>query len=190
MAGIDAGGVTTRGDSNGGNDPWTLHDRDLVGRASAVLPQVGWLIRALPILLVGDILVLMLSRAIRRPATRVATRVLGFTFITALAVFVFRPFVNATVITVTTTRSVGHAMIASTGILPISVHATGGSSVHLVSGEVGHLSFPALRSGHYQLVSTLDLPWWGWIVFGLVCAIPLLWCLIVGLPADPERRVR
>jgi signal peptidase I len=182
-----SGGVTTRGDANGATDPWVLHDRDLVGRASLVAPQLGWLVKAIPLLFVGFALVWLIARSLRSATTRAAFRILGATFVVSLVAFILHPFVSATLVASRSSHAGAHAVIASTGILPIRVSAAHGTSVHLVSGQVGEVSFPAQRNGYYQLASSLDLPWWGWVILGVICATPLLWCLIVGLPPRPEK---
>ena len=81
------------------------------------------------------------------------------------------------------------ATIVNTGLLPIRVAAEGGTATSVVSGAVGDVTAPAAEAGHFHdISSTLDLPLWGWVVFFGLCAVPLLWTLIVGLPTEEERR--
>lgn len=108
-----------------------------------------------------------------------------------------RPFVAATVLWTTASDDGlgGTATVASTGMLPSRLATEHGSAVVLASGELGTLDLPALSAdapaGGGVLVSIAPhLPPLGWLVFGLVCCLPLLWCLVVGLAPQgaPGRR--
>ncbi len=185
---VDGGGLRTRGDINGAADPWTIHDGDVVGEASAVLPGVGWLIRALPMVLIGTCALWFLTRLVADAGQRTAFRVLGLSLVVSIPAVVLRPFVGLSVLTTRAGSDGAEASVVSTGVLPITVEADGGSSTHLISGEVGTVAVPSLaESGHYQLASSLDLSPIGWSVLALVCGLPLLWCLVVGLPPEAEK---
>ncbi|ARC57726.1 Signal peptidase I W [Frondihabitans sp. 762G35] len=181
-----APGLGTRGDINGATDPWTLAQGDLIGRVSLALPVAGWVARAFPILLVGTAFVLFATRLIAAPARRVSFRILGFSMLASLTVYVLRPLVGLVVLTTSVSGAGATAQVVSTGILPIRVSAKGGSSVDLVAGQVGSVTVPSLADlGHYSLSSALNLTVPEWFVFAAVCSIPLLWCFVVGLPATP-----
>ncbi|MBK4347373.1 S26 family signal peptidase [Lacisediminihabitans changchengi] len=181
------GALSTKGDVNGAIDPWSLSDKDLIGKTFAVLPVFGWVIRAVPFVAAGFVVSWLLSFAFRSPSARSAVRVIGLSVTTAVTAFVLHPFVGVVVETSRLTAKGAEATLVSTGILPITVSAVGGGHVSLASGQLGKLSIPTMAvNGHYALSSALDLPLIGWIVFGLVCSTPLLWCLIVGLPPKTE----
>lgn len=183
---ITGGLLSTKGDINGVSDPWTLSDADIIGQTSTVLPGVGWLIRSLPYLLVGSVIVWAVTRLARTAATRTSYLIVGLSLVASVTAFIVKPFVGVTVLATNATSAGATAQIVSTGMLPIRVQALGGSSVDLVSGQVGYLRVPTLAADEaYRMSSSLNLSFWGWVLMGLVCAIPLLWCLIVGLP--PER---
>lgn len=183
IAKIGPGGLTTRGDINGTTDPWVVAQKDIVGQATTVLPGVGWLLRSIPFLVIGGILVWFLSGLLRTALRRSIARILGFSLVVSITAFILRPFVGVELLELVSGQPGAEATVVSTGLLPIRVQATGGSFVDLVSGQVGQINIPALlNNGSYQLGSTLNLSLWGWILFLLACAMPLLWCLIVGLP--------
>ncbi|GAA4681537.1 signal peptidase I [Frondihabitans cladoniiphilus] len=175
--------ISTRGDINGAVDPWTLSQEDLVGRAVTVIPRLGWLIRAIPILLVGFTFVMLATRLIRTPSRRVSFRILGFSMLLSITVYVLRPLVGLVVLTATATTKGAAATVVSTGMLPIRVTATNGSTVDLASGQLGvvHVTATPHHVG-YHLSSALNLDPWQWVVFFAICAIPMLWTFIVGLP--------
>jgi signal peptidase I len=186
-----SGAISTRGDINGATDPGTLTQANLIGKTQVVIPLLGWLIRALPILVLGGLLVVFLVRFVGSRTTRAAYRISGFALVAAIAAFILRPFTNVIVLGTNATHAGATAMVVSTGILPIRVQAVGGGHVDLVDGQVGTLSVPQLASSaHYAFSSGLNLSFWGWIIAGLVCAAPLLWTLIVGLPAEHKYTYR
>ncbi|GAA4265671.1 signal peptidase I [Frondihabitans peucedani] len=184
---ITARGIVTRGDINGATDPWALSQKDLVGEATTILPRLGWLIRALPILLVGSVFVMLLTHLIRNPARRQSYRILGFSMLASLSVYVLRPFVGLIVLTTTPHAHGASAQVVSTGLLPISVSAKHGTTVDLVAGQVGTVTVNSgADMGRYSLSSALHLTLPEWILFGAICAIPLLWTFVVGLPGTPD----
>ncbi|CAN5140777.1 hypothetical protein BH09ACT1_BH09ACT1_27250 [soil metagenome] len=177
------GGITTRGDINGVDDPWVVTQSDLIGEVTTILPHAGWIIRAIPLLLVGSVFVWFATRLLRSPTRRAAFRISGLSFVVAGTVAILHPFVKVILLTAVADHKGAHATIVSTGMLPVRVTAVDGSSVDLVSGQVGHITAQAAAHANYQIGTTLNLPIWGWIIFFAVCSIPLLWTLIVGLPS-------
>jgi len=180
-----AGTLVTRGDINGATDPWQLSGHDLVGRAAAILPGWGWLIRCLPFLFVGSLLVWALTGWFATARWRAPLRVIGASLVFAVTAAIVRPFVGVMVLATQSTHHGANATLVSTGLLPIHVQAIGGTGVGLVSGQVGSVHVPRLAAdGYYHLAATPSFSLVGWIVVGIVCAAPLLWCLIVGLPGE------
>jgi signal peptidase I len=182
-----AGAISTRGDINGATDPSTLGQADLVGQVRVIIPMLGWLVRAIPILGIGALLVIFLLRFVESRTTRAAYRISGFSLVVAIAAFILRPFTQVIVLGTHAGAAGAQAMIVSTGILPIRVQAAGGGYIDLVDGQVGTIHVPSLaKNAHYAISTGLYLTFWEWVVAALVCAIPLLWTLIFGLP--PEER--
>lgn len=178
---IDADGLHTRGDINGATDPWTLTQRDVIGTPALLVPHLGWLFRAAPILLVGTLLIWTLTSAFTDRVTRTCLRIAGGALTASYAAFVLKPFVNVTTITNTSSPHGVEATIVSSGIFPVRVDAHGGNSVHLVDGQVGRVVIHELtKNGHYQLTSNIDLDPMGWAALVAVCLVPLVLCLVVG----------
>ncbi|QHC57699.1 S26 family signal peptidase [Rathayibacter sp. VKM Ac-2760] len=182
------GTLVTRGDINGATDPWATGAEQLIGKVVVALPGVGWLAKGLPMLLAGSVLVLLLSRLLASPTHRAAMRVLGISLVASFTVFVLRPFVGIVVLEATVEDGQTDASLVSVGLLPIRVTAVGGTHADLVSGQVGSIQVPANGEDFYNVSSALHLPLWGWILFGAVCAAPVLWTVLVGLPAGDEPR--
>ena len=177
------GGITTKGDINGAADPWTLHKADLIGKAVAVLPGAGWLARAIPLLTVGLLLVVLLTRLVRSRQMRAALRIVGTTLVVSITAFILKPFTGIDLLQTYAAGGKAGATVVSTGLLPIRVTAAHGNHVDLLTGQVGQLTIPTyLEHGYYQISSALTLSVEGWIVFWLMCSIPLIGTMIIGLP--------
>ncbi len=186
------GAVSTRGDINGATDPWVLHDADLLGRASAVLPGVGWLVRGVPTLVLGLIIVFLLTHLVRSRQWRASLRIVGACLVISIAAIWLRPFTGVQVLQTFVHGSYAGATVVSTGLLPTRVTAVQGNHVDLLSGSVGQLSIPTyLHDDYYRISSALHLDLVGWIVFLVICCLPLIGTLVFGLPAknrvDEER---
>ncbi|MCM6762655.1 signal peptidase I [Rathayibacter sp. ZW T2_19] len=180
------GTLVTQGDINGAVDPWATGQEQLIGVVTTSLPGVGWLAKALPLLLAGAVLVQLLTRLLPSPTHRAAMRILGLSLVASITVFLLRPFVGLVVLEATVSNGVTDAVLVSTGLLPIRVSAEGAAPADLVSGEVGRLKVPANDQDWYSVSSALHLPVWGWIVFALLCALPLIYTFAIGLPAATE----
>lgn len=186
---VDADGITTRGDINGAVDPWKTDQAHLVGEATTILPGFGWLAKGVPLLLAGLVIVMVLTRPIGSPTHRASMRMLGGALVAALTVFLLKPFVGLVLLDAATRGSDVEATVVSTGMLPIRIAAEGGTHTTLAAGQVGTITAPAAEAGRFHdVTSTLDLPLWGWILFFGLCALPLIWTLAVGLPAEREER--
>jgi signal peptidase I len=183
--------ITTRGDLNGTNDPWQVRQRDVVGVVVARLWGVGWLIKALPVLCIG--LLVLFAGTLRWANTRwrAPVRVVGTAVVVCLAVLVYRPFLGMSVVSTTSDRpglATGH--VVSTGLLPIDVAAARGSRVVLTAGHLGAVSGPVeRRSGRTRITARLHLsPGW-WVAVLLLCGLPLFGVLVLGLPPAERRPV-
>ncbi|WP_370544595.1 signal peptidase I [Frondihabitans sp. VKM Ac-2883] len=182
-----AGLLTTRGDINGATDPWQLTNQNLVGKATTILPGIGWLIRGLPIVLLGIVIVFFATSRVRNATRRSAYRISGMSLAVSVAAFVLKPFTGVVVEQVTTTGGHPGATVVSTGLLPIRVQAVHGTHADLLTGQVGHVTVPAsAHQAFYSLSTGLHLGFWGWVILIGVCSLPLLWTMTVGLPPKEE----
>ncbi len=188
------GGLRTRGDLNGATDPWTLHDRDLTGRVVLRGWGLGWLLRALPLLIVGMGTGWLATR--RRPPHwwQLPARLLGGSLLFAVAAILLKPFVAMSVVTTVSTGGETALSVVSTGLLPVRVRASGGDHVDLLTGQLGAVT---ARSSHpgaaYHLIVGPHMSLLWWLVVGLICLVPLLLGLLLtprpaateGLPSQP-----
>lgn len=189
---VEAGGDVfhTRGDLNGAADAWDVHPDQIVGAAAVILPGLGFLLKALPWLILGAIVVEVLTRV--RPHRRTwvwAVRLNGWAVVTTALTLWLRPWFNMVLLDSRADDSGSGALmhVVNTGILPILVDTT-----RLVSGEQATvLSTHQLASGAYALtpIPDPDLP--VRILLIVLCLLPFLGSLLVREPdAVPEGGVR
>lgn len=183
---IKDGAVRTRGDINGIADPWQLHDRDIIGDA-AVVPGLGWLFRALPLLVIGGLLVWGLTRAWVSPAWRDPARMLGACVAFAIPVAILTPFVGVAQLASTSDPDgVSHISVVSTGLLPVrleprpghghaapvDLHSAGSTGVSNLHGGTGGAQYLLDTQLHFSLL--------GWVLLVAFCLLPTIWTLLVG----------
>ena len=174
------GGLQTKGDLNGVADPWTLHGGDLTGRVVLRGWGLGWLVRALPLLIVGMGTVWLATR--RRPPHwwQLPARLLGGSLLLAVAGVLLKPFVAMSVITTASAGDGTALSVVSTGLLPVRVRASGGDHVDLMNGHLGAVTARSPHPGaayHLSVNPHMSLLWW--LGVGLICMVPLLLGLIL-----------
>lgn len=182
---IDGDRVVTRGDLNAAADAWTLRRDDVVGRAVAVLPGAGFVVRAAPIVLIGVVVVALATWPVRNRTVRSAARLVGASAVLAAAAMQVKPFVGLTVLAAAPLADGGFAArIVSTGLLPVLV--TGADrDVVLGPGATARLLFSdASRS--VGLHASLAFTWWQWVSAVLACLLPTACSLLL---AARSRRV-
>ncbi|GAA1994775.1 hypothetical protein GCM10009818_00140 [Nakamurella flavida] len=176
-----AGGLHTRGDINGAEDPSILHTDDLIGRVVARWWGVGWLLKALPVLVIGGLLLWVLPRRWALPDRRAAIRILGASILVSGCAAILKPFVNFLVMVTVPAQDGTELTLVSTGLLPIRISATGGDHLDLVDGGIGALTASGEPGANgYELTSAvhLTLAWWVALIF--IWSVPLLVALVLS----------
>lgn len=182
VVGIGAAGITMRGDINGAADAAVVRPAMVVGRAIAIVPALGRVLRLVPWVVVGVLSVWLLTWPLRGGELRSALRIVGSSTVCTVLLLLQHPLVDWVVLE---QRPVARALlmrIVATGLLPLQFRADGGEGVALIPGEVGALRVPSDAGGRIRLDIGLALAPWGWVLLLLVCLAPLLTVLIVGLP--------
>jgi hypothetical protein len=147
------GEMHTKGDLNDAVDPWTLHRSDVTGRVISHLQGVGWVARALPLLLIGAILVVALCHWYVSAANRLPAGVVMMSIVIALALIWFKPLVRQDMLSMQSSNGRAEATIVNTGLLPLKAHAAGAGSVVLKPGQKGTLERPDSKDGFRVAVS-------------------------------------
>ena len=99
------GAIQTRGVGNPQHDPWLITRSDIVGEVVFSVWELGWLLKALPLLAVG-VLFWVATRPLIGKRARHSWDRGWMTILTALPLWLLHPFVNGTV--VSTTLGVAH----------------------------------------------------------------------------------
>ena len=163
----------TKGDINGSPDPWTVTTPNIIGRVILVLPDVGYLLHMLPLLLLAGFLTLLFSFGMTR-GRRAPARILTGSLLVAAAIAYYQPLARIDLIAETTTTANTEAALVTTGILPLRVQAVGGTHADLTPGQVGTLhSTNHNTRGTYHIDAGIHLFGWWWLLT-LTWTIPLL----------------
>jgi signal peptidase I len=182
------GSLTTKGDNNDMADPWSVRERDVIGRVAMHWWPVGWLVRAAPILGFGGVLLWALGRWCTAPAWKLPVWIVGLSLLVSLSIYVVKPLVRAELLSFTPAPRGAQATFVTTGILPLRVSADGGGHVDVAPGE--KRSLVATRPDHrglYRLKVGPHLSWRSYAGVALVVLAPSLWTVLFGLaPVDAE----
>jgi hypothetical protein len=179
---ITGGLVRTKGDLSAAPDPWTLHQDDLVGVVVARWWALGWWLQAGPLLVVGSGVVLLATAALRS-GRRLPARLVLLSLVACFALWRYHPLVRAETIDTVSERGGAEATMVSTGVLPVRLHATHGTAIHLVDGQVGRVT--AANTGtRYTFRVSPDLTLWWWVAVIGIGLIPLSVGLIIGVPDE------
>jgi len=179
------GGIRTKGDINGALDPWTVPHAAVLGRAVAVLPGAGYLVRGVPGLVAGGMLVWAATLLIRRRDQRAAARVIGLHLVATVVVLWLHPFVRVVLIATESAADSVRASMVSTGLLPVRlVDSAGTVLARLSAGHPEVVGLPAAASARSHVLAVPDL---GPAMQGALIAVALLPALIVFLVGLPQR---
>lgn len=171
------GQYVTKGDLNGVADPLPVRPADVIGKAAAILPGLGWLFTGLPWLLGGALAVYFLTARPKLAARhRAALRILGTTVVFCAVALWLRPWLNVNMLGFTPADNGGVLMhVVNTGLFPLDALGS-----RLVSGQdaVVHLT-QAGEGGLYILTPTPALEWWQLAILIIVCLTPMAASLLM-----------
>jgi signal peptidase I len=179
---INSEGIQTAGDMNGTDDQWVLGQQDLVGKELAHFFGLGYLINAIPILLIGGLLLHVITRYYVAAYWRYPTKILGWSAIVSLAIFITQPLVRAVLITQNVEDGVATTIFVPTGLFGLHGQAEQGTSVNLRPGEQGLVTSEYFdKNGYYHVDLSPYLNLTGWIIVISLCLLPLLLCVVYAL---------
>jgi hypothetical protein len=163
-------------------DPWKLTAGDIVGKVHMRWWGFGWVVVAAPILLIGSLLAVAVVRVVRE-RWRLPVGLVLASLVLTVALSVYRPFINAQQIAFAPTTSGGaSATYVGTGLLPIRLQALNGAHVDLNDGQVGTVHVVKADNKHHLRVTlTPVVPWLFWVGLVLLCMIPGIYSLLVGV---------
>lgn len=176
---------TTKGDLNITEDSLPVAPRDVIGKAVVVAPIWGWVWRALPILLIGWVVVYLIS-CIRklRERWRWPIRIIGGTLVVIIATLILNPWLRADMLSIATHQEKEVKLhIVNTGIFPI--RDDDGNRIY--TGQTAIVRATDTDSqGRYVYIPRPSLGTIGVIFALLWCLLPLFVALLVKLPPPEE----
>jgi hypothetical protein len=179
---IGGGAIRTKGDLNATIDPWTLHAHDLIGTEFARLPGVGWLTEALPILLVGGLVLHVVSHYYVVRYWRFPVRVFGWSVLVSLAAYLLKPFVRAVLLSQVVAHGRATSSLVPTGLLDITAHAVHGTTAVLRPGQAGQVSSSHVASsGFFEIDLSPSFGVATWVLLLAIWLVPLLLCVVYAL---------
>jgi hypothetical protein len=186
------GTLRTKGDLNVGADPWHTDQQHLVGRVTARWVGGGWLVKALPLLILGAIAWWVITGLLASKRSRAPLRVVGAAGLVAGAIYLFNPLFGTRELLFAPLGPQGaRATYVGTGLLPLELEAEGAPSKLLHLGEQQSIIVPHRdASGQYQVKVAPKIPWQTWPIIAVACLLPALWSVIVGVDAPPPRQRR
>jgi hypothetical protein len=150
---------------------------------------VGWLIRAAPLLVIGGALLYVLVRRFTAVRWKLPAATIGIAALVTLSIWVYRPLVRAQLVVfqqVGEGRHAASATYVSTGLLPVKLTAAGSRPVVLHDGEFGSVLTRVVDAqGRFRADVVPHITWQLWVALILICFLPALWSVAVGL--TPER---
>jgi hypothetical protein len=169
---------STKGDLDAAPDAWVLMPKDIVGVATHHFKRVGWVVRALPWLAVGAVLLIGLAMWVPTTRRRV-TYFVGATVVLSMPILVLRPLVRGVFVGSGIIGGRVHAGVVNTGLLPLRFAMKGAASRHTAAGYPATLTARPPASGRLLITGTVDLSLLGWIILVLICLTPLIIALTV-----------
>lgn len=178
---VSGAGAVTRGDLNGSPDPERVGDDNLVGRAVAILPAMGWVVKMLPIVLVTLLLTFLLTVRVQDRHARFRYRALGFFCGVALAIVLVKPLLGVQLLSMRLDQNedgpYAVANVVSTGIFPVQVAPSEDQ------GQASQLLAPTGTAG--QAVSTLVSKKGEFAFYPSLALTPLWWLGMIAYCASP-----
>jgi hypothetical protein len=175
-------GYGTKGDAERLSDPWgVVPFANVKGVVVQSLPGIGWLVRALPWLLVGLLLVIGLA-AIVPWRWGVFLPIVGAVVVISIPLIALRPLVRGELIDSRTGTTTITARVVNTGLLPLKFTPKGRPGVHVAAGHWTDLKVPRpSKAGRFDITARVDLSLLGWVILALLCALPLILGIAVAL---------
>jgi signal peptidase I len=172
---------STKGDLDAYPDAWVVTPNDIVGVATHHVKRIGWLVRALPWLALGAVVLMGLVTFVPRKRRRIAYFV-GGTIVVSIPILVLRPLVRGVFAGSGIIHGKIHAMVVNTGLLPLRFVMTGAPTHHTAAGYPATLIAPPPKNGHLLITGTVGLGFFGWLILVLICLSPLF----IALSVPPE----
>lgn len=173
----------TKGDLDTSPDAWVVLPKDIIGVSSHHYRGLGFVVRGLPWLALGTVIVVILAGLVSQHRRRL-TYLVGGSVVVAVAMWTVNPLVRGVFVESGLVHHRLRALVVNTGLLPIRFTMKGAAAQHTAGGYPATLNAKPPASGSVFIHGNVDLSILEWILLGLVCATPLLIALLL-----PHERV-
>jgi hypothetical protein len=175
---ITNGAISTKGDANPGPDPWRLDAREVIGTEFGRILGIGWLVEALPILIVGGVILHVVTHYYVARYWRFPLRVLGWSLLVALAAYLLRPFVRAVLVSQFVSHGRATSRVIATGLFDLNVRAVNGTSTILRPGQAGDVvTTRVANSGLFEVDLAPSLGVLGLLLLIVLILVPVALCV-------------
>ncbi len=170
-------------------DPWRITAADVVGRVDMRWWGMGWVVKAVPLLLGGGLVLWLAVTRLTAPRWKLPVVVIGTAVLASAVLVVYRPLTRVVLLSLAPGDG-GHATFVSTGLLPMRLRTTGGHFADLRTGQVRTVSGSQTDTGALAVHLHPHVSWWFWAVLVTACFVPALWATFVGTRRDGPGRHR
>ncbi|MDO4773958.1 MAG: LamG-like jellyroll fold domain-containing protein [Candidatus Saccharibacteria bacterium] len=182
---ITQDGIITKGDLNQDNDPVPLAQHDVIGKAIFIGRHLGWLWRALPMLLIGWLFVACIAQLKRvRDDWRWPIRIIGGSIVVIIVTFILNPWLHVDLLSYTAHEQGGvNLRVVNTGVFPIRDDKGG----RFYAGQTAIIRAVDTDSeGRFVYIPQPSLGVIGVLAAMVWCLTPLLLALLVKLPDSDD----
>ena len=162
---------TTRGDLNDADDAWTITEAEIIGKVVWSARGLGWLVQALPVLLLTFVVSEIVVRAFRMVGRwRWVARIVSWSAAVAAINLWLRPFFDMVLLNWYANDANTVTMkVVGTGAFAMDANGVQVSPGEAVSVRVTDPN----QNGVFTLVPTPDLSVLQWALIMLICLLPL-----------------
>lgn len=168
------GVVKTQGDLSRSADPWTIAQTNLIGREMLHVVNLGWIIQALPFLVIGTAVLIILLERYVSARQRIPAAILGASTILATATILVKPFVRAVMIDQSVSQDKATFDFVPTGVFNVAATSHAGS-VTRAPGELGRVVVAAVDGklqNSIQIMPALSMQQLAVVI--AICATPIV----------------
>lgn len=183
-------GLKTKGDLNGSVDPWTITSQEqLVGQELFHVLNLGFLLRVLPLLIIGGLALHLITSYFSVRYYRFPIRVMGWYLLVSVAALITKPYFNATLISQSVKSDTATTLFVGTGIFAIKGTAEKGTASVSSPGElVSVASSYANDDGYYNVLLQPHLSFYNWVLLVAIWLLPTLLCVLYAVWARKTGR--
>ncbi len=174
-------GFIFKGDINEATDALPVNQAEIVGGAVFIGKDLGFVIEAIPMLLVGGAIVYGLTLIPRVPVSwRWQIRLIGWSLVANFVSLWFRPWVNMVMMGYVAQGDGVGMHLVNTGVFPVRVLGT-----VLQSGQDAVVTQTVVdASGTYTVIPELALNTGWFLLMLLICLTPVLAALLIRTPSN------